>query len=280
MEKAFDDIDGNVEIVVLPTLYPQGSEKHQIYACTKRLVPPGALPISVGCVVENISTVAAIADAVEKGKPLIERVTTVSGDGIVRSYVVLSLDETGHVVAGEIFDWYPSTADLMIIYLAVKRDERRKNVGSMMLKVGTADVIALIEQRYRKHVRMVYFETEDPSKVQPSGSFVIPLDDRIAFFKANDARVLLHDYFQPPLSKEKDWAWNLMLCVLPVFRRGEEGKMDSTPLTLPSKAEAMEFLTAFYRSLDGSDLTDTGKTHLKQMERALSSAPAGPGQPM
>ena len=90
MEKAFDDIDGNVEIVVLPTLYPQGSEKHQIYACTKRLVPPGALPISVGCVVENISTVAAIADAVEKGKPLIERVTTVSGDGIVRPCNILA----------------------------------------------------------------------------------------------------------------------------------------------------------------------------------------------
>ncbi len=203
-----------------------------------------------------------------------------ANDGIVRSYLVLSLDENGHVVAGEIFDWYPSTTDLMIIYLAVKRDERRKNVGSMMIKGGTADLIALIEQRYNKRVRMVYFETEDPSKVQPSGSFVIPLEDRIAFFKANDARVLLHDYFQPPLSEGKDWAWNLMLCVLPVFRRGEEGKMDFMPLTLPSTAETMEFLTAFYRSLDGSDLTDTGRTHLKQMERALSSAPAGPGRPM
>ncbi len=90
MEKAFADIDGNVEIVVLPTLYPQGSEKHQIYACTKRLVPPGALPISVGCVVENISTVAALADAVEKGIPLMERVTTVSGDGVVRPCNILA----------------------------------------------------------------------------------------------------------------------------------------------------------------------------------------------
>ena len=90
MEKAFADIDGNVEIVVLPTLYPQGSEKHQIYACTKRLVPPGALPISVGCVVENISTVAAIADAVEKGKPLIERVTTVSGDAVATPKNILA----------------------------------------------------------------------------------------------------------------------------------------------------------------------------------------------
>ena len=90
LEKAFADIDGNVEIVVLPTLYPQGSEKHQIYACTKRLVPPGALPISVGCVVENVSTVAALADAVEKGIPLTERVTTVSGDGVARPCNILA----------------------------------------------------------------------------------------------------------------------------------------------------------------------------------------------
>ena len=79
MEKAFADIDGNVEIVVLPVLYPQGSEKHQIYATVGRVVPePPALPIDVGCVVENVGTVAAIADAVEKGEPLLERVTTVS----------------------------------------------------------------------------------------------------------------------------------------------------------------------------------------------------------
>ena len=90
LEKAFADIEGNVEIVVLPTLYPQGSEKHQIYACTKRLVPPGALPISVGCVVENVSTVAALADAVENGMPLIERVTTVSGDGVARPCNILA----------------------------------------------------------------------------------------------------------------------------------------------------------------------------------------------
>ena len=82
MERAFADIEGNVEIVVLPVLYPQGSEKHQIYATVKRIVPEGGLPIEVGCVVENVGTVAAVADAVEFGKPLIERVTTVTGDGV------------------------------------------------------------------------------------------------------------------------------------------------------------------------------------------------------
>ena len=91
MEKAFADIEGNVEIVVLPVLYPQGSEKHQIYATVGRVVPePPALPIDVGCVVENVGTVAALADAVEKGEPLLERVTTVSGDAVAEPKNVLA----------------------------------------------------------------------------------------------------------------------------------------------------------------------------------------------
>ena len=85
LEKAFADIEGNVEIVVLPVLYPQGSEKHQIFATVGRVVPePPALPIDVGCVVENIGTVVAVADAVEKGECLAARVTTVSGDAVVQ----------------------------------------------------------------------------------------------------------------------------------------------------------------------------------------------------
>ena len=91
MEKAFADITGNVEIVVLPVLYPQGSEKHQIYATVGRVVPePPALPIDVGCVVENVGTVAAIADAVEKGEPLLTRVTTVSGDAVAEPKNILA----------------------------------------------------------------------------------------------------------------------------------------------------------------------------------------------
>ena len=83
VEKAFASIDGNVEIVVLPVLYPQGSEKHQIYATVGRIVPePPALPIDVGCVVENVGTVVAIANAVERGELLLSRVTTVSGDAV------------------------------------------------------------------------------------------------------------------------------------------------------------------------------------------------------
>ena len=63
----------------LPVRYPQGGEKQLIYALTKRVVPAGGLPIDVGCVVMNVGTVHAVDEAVRKGKPLVQRVTTVGG---------------------------------------------------------------------------------------------------------------------------------------------------------------------------------------------------------
>ncbi|MFP4081312.1 MAG: electron transport complex subunit RsxC [Candidatus Aminicenantes bacterium] len=71
-----------VEVVLLKTKYPQGAEKNLIYALLNREVPRGGLPFDVGIVVQNVGTTKAIWDAVSKGKPLYERVLTVSGDGI------------------------------------------------------------------------------------------------------------------------------------------------------------------------------------------------------
>lgn len=71
-----------IRVQVLKEKYPQGSEKHLIYACTQREVPVGGLPLDAGVVVHNVGTAAAIADAVELGIPLIERILTLSGDGV------------------------------------------------------------------------------------------------------------------------------------------------------------------------------------------------------
>ena len=71
-----------VELAILPTRYPQGSEKQLIQAVTGRQVPPGQLPVKVGCAVFNVSTFAAIFRAVSEGKPLTERIVTVSGEAI------------------------------------------------------------------------------------------------------------------------------------------------------------------------------------------------------
>ncbi len=71
-----------VELAVLPTRYPQGAEKQLIQSLTGRQVPPGQLPVSVGCAVFNVSTYAAIYRAVELGLPLTQRIVTVSGEAI------------------------------------------------------------------------------------------------------------------------------------------------------------------------------------------------------
>lgn len=68
-----------IEVVALHTKYPQGAEKMLIVAMTGRKVPNGALPSAVGCVVLNVNTCAALADAVKEGRPITERVVTVTG---------------------------------------------------------------------------------------------------------------------------------------------------------------------------------------------------------
>lgn len=71
-----------IEVVPLKTKYPQGAEKTLIKVVADREVPSGGLPMDVGVVVQNVGTVVAIADAVEKGLPLVERVTTVTGGAV------------------------------------------------------------------------------------------------------------------------------------------------------------------------------------------------------
>lgn len=80
MQEAFKET--SVEVVSLPTRYPQGGEKMLIKSITGMEVPSGALPADVGVVVQNVGTVIAICDAVTKGIPLIERVTTISGAAV------------------------------------------------------------------------------------------------------------------------------------------------------------------------------------------------------
>lgn len=95
MEKAAHGREG-VEIAVMRTKYPQGGEKQLIKAVTGREVPSGGLPMDAHVIVLNVGTAAAIADAVIDGKPLISRITTVTG--AVRSPANLRL-RIGTIVA-------------------------------------------------------------------------------------------------------------------------------------------------------------------------------------
>ncbi len=71
-----------IEVLPLQLKYPQGGEKQLIDACIGRQVPSGALPIEVGAVVDNVATIYAVYEAVQKNKPLISRVMTVTGKNV------------------------------------------------------------------------------------------------------------------------------------------------------------------------------------------------------
>lgn len=71
-----------IDVKVVRTRYPQGSEKQLIQAVLGRNVPKGGLPMHVGVVVQNVATAAACLDAIRFNRPLLERIVTVSGLGI------------------------------------------------------------------------------------------------------------------------------------------------------------------------------------------------------
>ena len=105
-----------IQVVPMEVKYPQGAEKMLIQAITGRKVPPRALPMDVGVVVQNVSTTFAVFEAVRYGKPLIERLVTVTGNGIREPANLLSkvgtlfphlinecggfIDGVGKVIAG------------------------------------------------------------------------------------------------------------------------------------------------------------------------------------
>ncbi len=79
-----ETLPGDLEVEVLPLTvkYPQGAEKMLIDVVTGREVPSGRLPMHVGVVVQNVGSIACIAEIFETGYPLIERVVTVTGPGV------------------------------------------------------------------------------------------------------------------------------------------------------------------------------------------------------
>lgn len=105
-----------IKVQALKVKYPQGGEKQLINALLGREVPSGKLPIEVGCVVNNVGTAYAVYEAVQKNKPLIERIVTVTGKTVRKPSNFLvrigtpvqelldatqsDLEKTGKVVSG------------------------------------------------------------------------------------------------------------------------------------------------------------------------------------
>lgn len=72
-----------IEVVPLMTKYPQGGERQLIKACTGREINSKVLPAAAGCIVDNVATINAVYTAVVEGKPVIDRIFTVTGDAVM-----------------------------------------------------------------------------------------------------------------------------------------------------------------------------------------------------
>jgi electron transport complex protein RnfC len=89
MKEMAGKIEG-AEVKVLPSVYPQGGEKVLIYHTTKKTVPAGKLPIDVGCIVVNCTTLASIGEYLREGTPLIRKCVTVDGGAVKAPANVIS----------------------------------------------------------------------------------------------------------------------------------------------------------------------------------------------
>ena len=81
MKMLSDKVEG-LEVKVLPSVYPQGGEKVLVYHLTKKIIPVGKLPIDVGCIVLNCTTLASIGSYLKTGMPLVEKCVTVDGGAV------------------------------------------------------------------------------------------------------------------------------------------------------------------------------------------------------
>ena len=83
------ETDG-VEVKVLPSIYPQGGEKVLVYNTTGKIIPKGGLPLDVGVIVINVTTLAFIAEYLETGMPLVEKCVTVDGSAVNKPMNVIA----------------------------------------------------------------------------------------------------------------------------------------------------------------------------------------------
>lgn len=88
--KKASEIGYNFSVKVLPSQYPQGAEKVLIYNCTGRAVPAGKLPIDVGCIVMNVTSLAVLGNFIKTGMPLIEKCVTVDGSAVKKAGKVIA----------------------------------------------------------------------------------------------------------------------------------------------------------------------------------------------
>jgi electron transport complex protein RnfC len=144
-----------ISVCTLKTKYPQGGERQLVYALTGRRIASGALPSSVGVVVQNISTAYAIYEAVVLRKPMYERVMTISGRGIKRQANLRV------AVGTRISD--------IVAYLGGTTDDLEKVIlGGPMMGFATSDLSTPVT----KTTSGILFLTKDETDLRAGGPCV------------------------------------------------------------------------------------------------------------
>lgn len=134
-------------VAVLPTLYPQGGELQLIKNLTGIEIKKGSIPMDRGMVVSNVGTVYAIYDAIENGRPLVERVITVSGEKAARhgNYLIKVGTPAGHVLRSLGID----PAGYHVIIGGPMMGDHLINPDSPLTK-GSIGITVLEKQRFRR----------------------------------------------------------------------------------------------------------------------------------
>lgn len=134
----------DIEIAPLKMKYPQGGEKQLIDAVIGEEVPSGKLPSDIGVIVQNVSTIYAIYQAVQKNRPLIDRVVTVTGKKLPRrgNYLVRLGTSINEILAYSGFDSANSDETFKIINGGPMMGAAMSNLDAAVLK-GTSGIVLL-----------------------------------------------------------------------------------------------------------------------------------------
>ena len=147
--KALADRMSGVTVKVLPKIYPQGGEKVLIYHTTKKVVPTGKLPIDVGCIVCNCTTVAAIGSYLKTGMPLVKKCVTVDGGAVAEPQNVIAPIGT-------------SLADVFAFCGGFKEEPEKVLYGGPMMGVTVPDLSAPILKNTNAVIALTHKEAKLP----------------------------------------------------------------------------------------------------------------------
>jgi len=139
----------DIRLVILETKYPQGAEKMLIAAAMGRRVPTGKLPLDVGVIVNNVGTAVAIYEAIVLKKPLIERVVTISGNGVAEpKNLRVRIGATFEEVIGQCGGLKTSEGDMEVLNGGPMMGIAQSNLAVPVIK-GTSGITVLTARQIK-----------------------------------------------------------------------------------------------------------------------------------